>query len=68
MHPTHGSMKKQIDLFGNEISIEHATEKPVIKDTKEKPKKLAETACTPNRPYIVSKEGKDLTWIINTKT
>jgi hypothetical protein len=65
MHPTHGSMKKQIDLFGNEISIEHATEKPVIKDTKEKPKKLAETACIPNRPYIVDKEGKDLTWIIN---
>ena len=65
MHPIHGSMKKQIDLFGNEISIEHATEKPVIKDTKEKPKKMAETACTPNRPYIVDKEGKDLTWIIN---
>jgi hypothetical protein len=60
-------MKKQIDLFGNIISIEHATEKPVIKDTKEKPKKLAETACIPNRPYIVDKEGKDLTWIINTK-
>jgi hypothetical protein len=61
-------MKKQIDLFGNIISIEHATEKPVIKDTKEKPKKLAETACLPITPYSVSKEGKDITWIINTKT
>jgi len=61
-------MKKQIDLFGNIISIEHATEKPVIKDTKEKPKKLAETACTFNTPYSVSKEGKDITRIINTKT
>jgi hypothetical protein len=58
-------MKNQIDLFGNIISMEEATVKPVIKDTKEKPKKPAETACTPNRPYIVSKEGKDLTWIIN---
>jgi len=58
-------MKKQIDLFGNIISIENATEKPVIKDTKEKPKKPAETACIPNRPYSVSKEGKDITWIIN---
>ena len=55
---------KQIDLFGNEISIEHATEKPVTKDTK----KPAETACVPTTPYSVSKEGKDLTWIINTKT
>jgi len=58
-------MKNQIDLFGNIISTEHATEKPVIKDTKEKPKKIEETACTPNRPYSVSKEGKDITWIIN---
>lgn len=64
MHRTHGSMKKQIDLFGNEISIEQATEKPVIKETK----KPAETACVPTTPYSVSKEGKDLTWIINTKT
>ena len=58
-------MNKQIDLFGNIISMEEATVKPVIKDTKEKPKKIAETACTPNRPYSVSKEGKDITWIIN---
>jgi hypothetical protein len=58
-------MKKQIDLFGNEISMEEATVKPVVKQPEEKPKKLAETACTPNRPYIVDKEGKDLTWIIN---
>ena len=56
---------KQYDLFGNEISIEHATEKPVIKPPEEKTKKQAETACIPNRPYIVSKEGKDITWIIN---
>ena len=55
---------KQYDLFGNIISIEHATEKPVTKDTK----KPAETACVPITPYSVSKEGKDLTWIINTKT
>ena len=55
---------KQIDLFGNIISMEHATEKPVIQDTK----KPAETACVPITPYSVSKEGKDLTWIINTKT
>ena len=59
---------KQYDLFGNIISIEHATEKPVIQDTKEKPKKQLETACVPITPYSVSKEGKDLTWIINTKT
>jgi hypothetical protein len=56
---------KQFDLFGNEISMEEATVKPVVKPVEEKPKKQAETACTPNRPYIVSKEGKDLTWIIN---
>jgi hypothetical protein len=56
---------KQYDLFGNEISMEEATVKPVVKPVEEKPKKLAETACTPNRPYIVDKEGKDLTWIIN---
>lgn len=58
-------MKKQIDLFGNEISMEEATVKPVVKPPEEKPKKQAETACIPNRPYIVSKEGKDITWIIN---
>mgnify|MGYP007090446955 CR=1 FL=1 len=33
-------MKKQIDLFGNEISMEHATEKPVIKETKNQQKTL----------------------------
>jgi hypothetical protein len=58
-------MKNQIDLFGNIISMEEATVKPVVKPPEEKPKKLAETACTPNRPYSVSKEGKDITWIIN---
>ena len=58
-------MKKQIDLFGNEISMEEATVKPVVKQPEEKPKKLSETACVPTTPYSVSKEGKDLTWIIN---
>ena len=58
-------MKKQIDLFGNIISMEEATVKPVVKPVEEKPKKQAETACIPNRPYTISKEGSNLTWIIN---
>ena len=57
-------MKKQIDLFGNEISMEHATEKPVIKETK----KPAENSLQPITPYTICKESKDITWIINTKT
>ena len=60
-----GANMKQYDLFGNEISMEEATVKPVVKPPEEKPKKPAETACIPNRPYSVSKEGKDITWIIN---
>ena len=48
---------KQYDLFGKEISMEEATVKPVVKPPEEKPKKPAETACIPNRPYSVSKEG-----------
>jgi len=61
-------MKKQIDLFGNIISTEHATEKPVIKDTKEKPKKQAESALQTITPYSICKESRDITWIINTQT
>ncbi|CAB4150761.1 hypothetical protein UFOVP574_26 [uncultured Caudovirales phage] len=64
MHLTLGSMKKQIDLFGNEISMEHATEKVVIQDTK----KPVENSLQPITPYTICKESKDITWIINTQT
>jgi len=57
-------MKKQIDLFGNEISMEHATEKPVIKETK----KPVESSLQPITPYSICKESTDKTWIINTQT
>ena len=57
-------MKKQIDLFGNEISMEHATEKPVIKETK----KPVENSLQPITPYSICKESTDKTWIINTQT
>jgi hypothetical protein len=61
-------MNKQIDLFGNIISMEEATVKPVIKDTKEKPKKQAESALQTITPYTICKESRDITWIINTQT
>jgi hypothetical protein len=56
-------MKKQIDLFGNIISMEHATEKPVTKETK----KPAENSLQPITPYTICKESTDITWIINTQ-
>jgi hypothetical protein len=48
--------------------MEHATEKPVIKDTEEKPKKQAESALQTITPYTICKESRDITWIINTQT
>ena len=45
-------MKKQIDLFGNEISIEKATEKPVVKVEKKEEE-------------IVLRVDKNTTWIFH---
>ena len=61
-------MKKQFDLFGNEITIEHATEKPVTKPLEEKVKKQAESPLQTITPYTICKESRDITWIINTQT
>jgi hypothetical protein len=65
---THGFMKNQIDLFGNIISMEEATVKPVVKPPEEKPKKQAESALQTITPYTICKESRDITWIINTQT
>lgn len=61
-------MSKQIDLFGNIISTEEATAKPVVKPELEKPKKQAESALQITTPYTICKESRDITWIINTQT
>ena len=54
---------KQIDLFGNEISIEKATEKPVVKvDEKEEEKSRQESI---NRPFSVLRVDRETTWIFH---
>ena len=52
-------------LSDNGFDIKFTPPNILLISWEEKPKKPAETACIPNRPYSVSKEGKDITWIIN---
>jgi len=56
---------KQYDLFGNEISIEKATEKPVAK-VEEKKEEIARQESI-NRPYSVLRVDKETTWIFHDK-
>jgi len=56
-------MKKQIDLFGNEISIEKATEKPVAKVEEKKPEIVRQESI--NRPFSVLRVDKNTTWIFH---
>ena len=58
-------MKKQIDLFGNEISLEKAVEKPVVK-VEEKKKEIARQELT-YRPFSVLRVDKNTTWIFHDK-
>jgi hypothetical protein len=60
---TLGFMKKQIDLFGNEISIEKATEKPVAK-VEEKKEEITRQELI-NRPFSVLRVDKETTWIFH---
>ena len=56
-------MKKQIDLFGNEISLEKAIEKPVVKvDEKEEEIVRQESI---NRPFSVLRVDRETTWIFH---
>ncbi len=52
---------KQIDLFGNEISLEKAIEKPVVK-VEEKEEEIARHESI-NRPFSVLRVDKNTTWI-----
>ena len=54
---------KQIDLFGNEISIEKATEKPVAK-VEEKEEETSRQDSI-NRPFSVLRVDKETTWIFH---
>lgn len=54
---------KQIDLFGNEISIEKATEKPVVKVEKKEEEIVRQESI--NRPFSVLRVDKDTTWIFH---
>jgi len=54
---------KQYDLFGNEITIEKATEKPFAK-VEEKKEEIARHESI-NRPYSVLKVDKETTWIFH---
>ena len=56
---------KQIDLFGNEISIEKATEKPVAKVEK-KEEEIVRQELT-YRPFSVLRVDKNTTWIFHDK-
>ena len=56
-------MKKQIDLFGNEISLEKAVEKPVVK-VEEKNKITARQELT-YRPFKALRLDKETTWIFH---
>jgi hypothetical protein len=58
-------MKKQIDLFGNEITIEKATEKPVAK-VEEKKQEIVRQELT-YRPFSVLRVDKNTTWIFHDK-
>jgi hypothetical protein len=54
---------KQYDLFGNEISIEKATEKPVAKVEEKKPEIVRQESI--NRPFSVLRVDKETTWIFH---
>jgi hypothetical protein len=56
---------KQYDLFGNEISIEKATEKPVAK-VEEKKEEITRHESI-NRPFSVLRVDKETTWIFHDK-
>ena len=58
-------MKKQIDLFGNEITIEKATEKPVTKVEKKEEEIVRQESI--NRPFSVLRVDKNTTWIFHDK-
>lgn len=54
---------KQYDLFGNEISIEKATEKPVVKVEKKEEEIVRQESI--NRPFSVLRVDKNTTWIFH---
>lgn len=54
---------KQYDLFGNEISIEKATEKPVVKVEEKKQEIVRQDSI--NRPFSVLRVDKNTTWIFH---
>jgi hypothetical protein len=56
-------MKKQIDLFGNEISSEKALEKPVAKVEKKEEEISRQESI--NRPFSVLRVDKETTWIFH---
>jgi len=56
---------KQYDLFGNEISIEKATEKPLEKVEEKKTEMVRQESV--NRPYSVLKVDKETTYIFHDK-
>jgi len=58
-------MKKQIDLFGNIITIENATEKPVAKVLEKKPEIVRQESI--NRTFSGLRADKNTTWIFHDK-
>ena len=54
---------KQYDLFGNEISIEKATEKPVVKVEKKEQEIVRQESI--NRPFSGLRVDKNTTWIFH---
>jgi hypothetical protein len=54
---------KQYDLFGNEITIEKATEKPVAKVEEKKEEIVRQESI--NRPFSVLRVDKNTTWIFH---
>ena len=56
---------KQYDLFGNEISLEKAIEKPVAKVEKKEEEIVRQEFI--NRPFSVLRVDKETTWIFHDK-
>ena len=54
---------KQYDLFGNEISLEKAIEKPVAKVEKKEEEISRQESI--NRPFSVLRVDRDTTWIFH---
>jgi hypothetical protein len=54
---------KQYDLFGNIITIEKATEKPVAKVEEKKPEIVRQESI--NRPFSTLRVDKNTTWIFH---